>query len=129
MGGLLSNDPNKKMAIKDVLGIKFEIKGAEEIPVKEKYLFVEDQHAMGDLDMLESEAAKKENLTNVVTFVASFTLIALITIMCCYFNYKFSPAVASKVFYLYAAAWVLDFCVFRILVILIMAAVRYCKSK
>ena len=48
------NDPNKKMAIKDVLGINFDIEGAEEIPVQEKYLFVEDKHAMGDLDSMAS---------------------------------------------------------------------------
>jgi hypothetical protein len=117
------------MAIKDVLGIKFDIKGAEDIDIKEKYLFVEDQHAMGDLDMLESEAVKKENITNIITFISAFTLISLITIMCCYFNYKFSTAVAQRVFFIYVVAWLLDFLLFRLLMILFMAMIRFCKAR
>jgi hypothetical protein len=61
--------------------------------VKEKYLFVEDTHALGEIEMLENEAGKKENFTNLATFVGSFTLMAIATIMCCYFNYKFDKVV------------------------------------
>lgn len=79
--------------------------------------------------MLENEAGKKENLTNLVTFIAAFTLISIATIMCCYFNYKFSTEVASKVFWLFVLAWFLDMLVFRLIFILIMALLHFCRGK
>ena len=79
--------------------------------------------------MLENEAGKKENLTNLFTFVAAFTLLSIATIMCCYFNYKFAKTVARDVFWLFVLAWLLDMLFFRIIFILIMALFRMCNGK
>lgn len=114
-----------------MLGLNFKLEGLdnEDETVKEKYLFVEDMHAMGEIEMLENEAGKKENITNLVTFIGAFTLMAIATIMCCYFNYKFEREVARQVFWLFVLAWFMDMLFFRLLFILIMALFRLCNGK
>lgn len=57
--------------------------------MEDKYIFVEDKHAMGDMDLLENEAFKGENKSNVLTFGALFTIIAVASAVCCYLNYTF----------------------------------------
>ena len=70
------------------------IEGADEANTDDKYIFVEDKHAMGDLDLLENEAFKGENKSNVVTFSVLFVIIAIASAVCCYLNYTFQTTLA-----------------------------------
>jgi hypothetical protein len=65
------------------------IEGADDANTEDKYIFVEDKHAMGDMDLLENEALKGENKSNLTTFVVLFVIIAIASAFCCYLNYTF----------------------------------------
>jgi len=77
-------------AIKDIFELQVGIEGIEEAEEEEKYVFVEDKHAIGDMDLLYNEAEKGENKSNLYTFVVMFMIIALSAMFCCYLNYTFS---------------------------------------
>ncbi len=51
----------KKKAIKDIFGLEVDIEGVDDAPDQEKYIYIEDKHALGDLDLLDNEAQKDEN--------------------------------------------------------------------
>ena len=52
---------SKGKAIKDIFGLQVDIDGVDDADGEDKYIFVEDKHAIGDMDLLENEAFKGEN--------------------------------------------------------------------
>lgn len=61
----------------------------DEADSDEKYIFVEDKHAIGDMDLLYNEAEKLENQSNISTFITLFIILAAAAAVCCYLNYTF----------------------------------------
>ena len=70
------------------------IEGCDEADENEKYIFIEDKHAIGDTELLENEANKGENRSNVTSFIILFVIIAVASAVCCYLNYTFSKTLA-----------------------------------
>jgi hypothetical protein len=63
------------------------IDGLHEADSEEKYIFIEDKHAIGDTELLDNEALKGENKSNVTTFAILFMAITCGMAICCYLNY------------------------------------------
>lgn len=95
----------------------------------EKYIFIEDRHAIGDMDLLNNEAMKGENKSNISTFVVLFLVIACASAICCYLNYQFPSLLAQYVFYMFIGAWVGDIIVTRVIILAIMSLFKLCKGK
>lgn len=83
---------------------------------------------MGDLDLLENEALKGENSSNVITFCVLFVIIAVASGVCCYLNYTFQTALAQYVFYMFIASFIGDILVSRPIILMIAALFSYCKA-
>lgn len=81
------------------------------------------------MDLLENEALKGENQSNLYTFVTLFIIIALAAAICCYLNYQFPSSLAQNVFYMFIGAFIGDLILSRILMILTMALVHYNEGK
>ena len=84
---------------------------------------------MGDLDLLENEAFKGENKSNVVTFSVLFVIIAIASAVCCYLNYTFQTTLAQAVFYMFIISFFGDIIVSRPIILLVIALFKYCKAK
>lgn len=80
----------KRQKVKDVFNVEVNIQGVDEADGEDKYVFVEDKHAIGDVELLENEAVKGENRSNVTTFVVLFIVISVSSAICCYLNYTFA---------------------------------------
>ena len=109
--------------------MQVDIEGADDANTDDKYIFIEDKHAIGDLDLLENEALKGENQSNVITFAVLFVIIAIASGICCYLNYTFSTALAKYVFYMFIASFFGDIIISRPLALMILALFKYCKAK
>jgi len=105
-----------------------DIDGVGEAPQNEKYIFVEDKHAMGDLDLLENEGGKTETKSTTYVFIALFIIISAAAVMCCYLNYTLSTTLAKDVFFMFLGALLIEMLILRMLVILVMALLKYCKG-
>lgn len=105
------------------------IDGVDDANEDEKYIFIEDRHAIGDMDLLNNEAMKGENKSNITTFVVLFLVIACASAICCYLNYQFPKLLAQYVFYMFIGAWVGDIIVTRVFILAIMALFKMCKGK
>ena len=64
-----------------------------------------------------------------MTLSIIFLVLAGSAIVCCYLNYTFSKELSIKVFYMFAGALAIDLFVFRNLIILLMALIRFIRSK
>lgn len=84
---------------------------------------------MGDMDLLENEAFKGENKSNVYTFGALFIIIAASSAVCCYLNYTFQATLAQAVFYMFIASFFGDIIVCRPIFLMLIAMIKYCKAK
>ena len=85
----------KGKRIKDIFPMQVEIDGLDDdADDQAKYLFIEDKHAIGDLDLLDNEAFKGENHSFITTFIVLFLIIACSSAICCYLNYTFSRALS-----------------------------------
>ena len=63
------------------------IDGVNDADENEKYIFIEDRHAIGDMDLLNNEAMKGENSSNNTTFVILLLVISCASAICFYLNY------------------------------------------
>jgi len=95
----------------------------------EKYIFIEDRHAIGDMDLLNNEALKGENKSNISTFVVLFLVIACASAICCYLNYQFPTLLAQYVFYMFVGAWVGDIIITRVIILAIKSLFKLCRGK
>jgi len=82
------------VAIKDVFPLQVGIEGVEDADPDTKYIYIEDKDAIGDEDLLNNEANKGDNNSNVTTFMVLFIIIAVAAAVCCYLNYNFSKTLA-----------------------------------
>ena len=95
----------------------------------DKFAFIEDKHAIGEQSLLSNEALKGENKANVLTFGIIFIIIAVACITCCYLNYTFPALLSKYIFFMSLGAFFIDMLAFRMLTILLMAAIKYLLSK
>ncbi len=132
-GGTLTKDgimeAIKKKAIKDIFGLEVDIEGVDDAPGEEKYIYIEDKHALGDLDLLENEAGKDENTQTVAFFVVLFMIASMSAIVCSYLNYTFDPDLATRVFGIFAAALLCELLIVRPLLILALSIWKYCQAR
>lgn len=70
-----------------MFGIHKQVEGFGTVDPDKKYIFIEDKHHIGDLDLLHNEAGKGENSSNMLTFTVMFAIIGLGSVFCCYLNY------------------------------------------
>ena len=105
------------------------IDGIEDAEEDTKYVFVEDKHAIGDMDLLYNEAEKGENKSNLYTFIALFMIISLSACFCCYLNYTFADTLSRAVFYMFVSAFVGDILVTRPLLLMLLALLKYLDAK
>lgn len=106
--------------------MQVKIDGLEHADQDQKYIYIEDQHAIGDQDLLLNEAVKGENKSYICTVVVMFLVLAGSAIICCYLNYKFTKILAIKVFYMFAGAFFGDMLICRMLIIFFLAMLRLC---
>ena len=92
-------------------------------------MLVEDKHAIGDQDLLDNEASKGENNSNITAFVILFVIISAASVVCCYLNYLFPAPLALVVFYIFLGAMACDLLCFRILLVFGISALQYLRSK
>lgn len=119
----------KGRAMKDVFELQVGIEGAEEASAEDKYIFVEDQHALGDVDMLGNEAEKGENTSNLLTYGALFLIIAVAAGICCYFNYTFPATLAKAVFWMFLGSFLGDIVVTRPLLLMLLACLKFSRAR
>lgn len=100
----------------------------EDASSEDKYIFIEDKHAIGDLDLLNNEATKGENHSSTLTFMVMFSIILVSVAICCYLNYNFPPLLSKNVFYMFAGAIVGDILGFRIFFLLMMSIIKYLSA-
>jgi c-di-AMP phosphodiesterase-like protein len=81
------------------------------------------------MDLLENEAFKGENKSNLTTFVVLFVIIAIAAAFCCYLNYTFQTLLAQAVFIMFICSFFGDIIVSRPILILLIALFKYCKFK
>jgi hypothetical protein len=86
-------------------------------------------HAKGDEDMIDSEASKGENKANLTSFIASFLILSVLSLFCCYLNYTFDSNLSKHVFLMFVTAWILDQLLFRMLYIIILTLLKLCQGK
>lgn len=122
-------DALKKKTIKDILNLQVDIEGIDVAEPEEKYIFIEDKHALGDMALLENEAGKSENATTMTSFIVIFIITAIAAAMCCYFNYTFESELAQAVFFMFLGSFFGEMLLFRTLLILLMSLIKYCKGK
>lgn len=67
--------------------MEINIEGIDKAGDDDKFAFIEDIHAMGDVELLESEATKWNNKSNVITMIVLFLIVGVAAIVCCYLNY------------------------------------------
>lgn len=79
--------------------------------------------------MLNNEALKGENKSNIVTFMITFVVIAAAAMVCCYLNYTFSTILSRYIFIMFGAAFLIDILVFRNLLIFMFSAITYLIAK
>jgi hypothetical protein len=84
------------------------VKGIGTLRSEDKYLFIEDKHHIGDVDMLQNEATKGENNSNVLTFTVMFAIMCLSAVFCCYLNYNFPATLSRNVFYMFLITFFAD---------------------
>jgi hypothetical protein len=84
---------------------------------------------MGDMDLLENEAIKGENKSNITTFGVLFVIIAVASAVCCYLNYTFASTLAQAVFYMFICSFFADIIVFRPLFLILLSLFRFCRGK
>ena len=103
--------------------------------IRPQILFMISMHLLriltllGKQHLLHNEAFKGENKSNVLTFGIIFVIIAIACITCCYLNYTF-PALLSKfIFFMFVGAFFMDMLIFRMLIVLLLAAVKYFIAK
>lgn len=128
-GSTVSVRRRRGKAIKDVFDLQVGIDGIDEAEEDTKYVFVEDKHAMGDMDLLYNEAEKGENKSNLYTFIALFMILALSACFCCYLNYTFAETLSRAVFYMFVGAFVGDILVTRPLLLMLAALFKYLDAK
>ncbi len=102
--------------------------GFDDIDPNKKYVFIEDKHHIGDLDLLNNEAGKGENKSNIVTFTIMFAIIGVSTVFCCYLNYNFPALLSKNVFIMFLIAFVADLLVLRVFILFIYALLKCCLS-
>ena len=118
----------KKKAIKDIFGLEVDIEGVDDAPDQEKYIYIEDKHAIGDLDLLDNEAQKDENQQTVTFFIILFMIASMAAIVCCYLNYTFSQELSQNVFIVFGAALLCEIILVRNIMILILSLIKYFKA-
>lgn len=101
------------------------VEGFEGVPDDQKILFIEDKHHIGDLDLLNNEAGKGENKSNVLTFTVMFAIICISTVVCCYLNYTFSATLSKNVFYMFLIAFVADLLGFRVVLLFLYSLFKF----
>ena len=104
------------------------IDGADDANEEAKYIYVEDKHAIGDLDLLENEAMKGENQSNIMTFTVLFIIISCASGVCCYLNYSFSSTLALYVFFMFVGGFLGDIIIARPIMLMIYALFRFCNA-
>lgn len=123
-----TSSKRRRRAIKDIFPMQVKIDGADEANEEAKYIYVEDKYALGDLDLLENEALKGENQSNVMTFTVLFIIIACASGVCCYLNYSFTSLLAQYVFYMFVGGFLGDIIAARPIILMIYALFRFCKA-
>ena len=81
------------------------------------------------MDLLNNEALKGENKYNVVAFVATFIILAVAAIVCCYLNYTFSSTLSKYIFIMFSIAFAVDTLIFRNLFIALLSTISYFTAK
>jgi hypothetical protein len=115
--------------LKDIFELEVPIEGVDDAHSDEKYIFVEDKHAIGDEELLVNEAFKGENKSNITTFVSLFIIIASASAVCCYLNYSFPKILATYVFYMFVGSFLGDLLVTRVLMLMLLALIKVCRGK
>ena len=98
----------KAHVLHSLFSLNQNIKGMEGFKSDEKYVYIEDKHHIGDLDLLHNEANKGENHSNVITFTVMFMIMCVATVFCCYLNYSFPFTLSKNVFIMSAIAYAGD---------------------
>jgi hypothetical protein len=75
--------------------------------------------------MLNNEASKGENKSNITTFIVLFIVVSLSAMFCAYLNYTFSAELTKRVFMMFAGGFFGDLLVTRPLFLFILALGRY----
>jgi hypothetical protein len=119
----------KGKALRDIFDLQVGIHGAENADPEAKYIFIEDTAAIGDVELLENEASKGENKSNITTFVVLFLIISLASIICCYLNYNFSKALAQYVFFMFIGGFFGDLIATRPFILFILSLLMLCKGR
>lgn len=129
-GDLIKKNKTKKgKAIKDIFDLQIPIEGADDADEDTKYIFIEDKEAIGDEELLNNEASKGENGSNVTTFIVLFVVIAVAAAVCCYLNYTFADILAQYVFYMFVGSFLGDILVSRPIILLLMSLLKFCSAK
>lgn len=79
--------------------------------------------------MLDNEATKGENKSNVLTFTIMFAILCVSTVFCCYLNYHFSAILSKKAFYMFLIAFGADTLVLRPILLFLYSLLKTCFSK
>lgn len=127
-GSQISAKKVRGKAIKDVFDLQVGIDGIDDAEEDTKYVFVEDRHAIGDMDLLYNEAEKGENKSNLYTFIVLFMIISLSACFCCYLNYTFAETLSRAVFYMFVGAFVGDILITRPLILMLIAMLKYLEA-
>jgi hypothetical protein len=101
------------------------VEGFETVNPDQKILFIEDKHHIGDLDLLNNEANKGENSSNVITFTVMFLVICISAVVCCYLNYTFTSILSKNVFYMFLIAFVGDLLGFRVVLLFLYSLFKF----
>jgi heme/copper-type cytochrome/quinol oxidase subunit 4 len=96
----------------------------EEYKSDQKFLYIEDKHHIGDLDLLHNEAEKGENKSNVITFTVMFAIMCIATVFCCYLNYNFPSKLSKDVFIVFAIAFISDQLITRTLLLFLYSLIK-----
>ena len=98
---------------------------ADYVGDKDRLLFVEDLHQIGNQGMFEAEAVgNRVNLQVVAKFVGLFLSMTILSAISCYLNYQFEKNQAVNSFIIFSCSFLGDNFVLRPLVIGVMAVCR-----
>ena len=113
-------------ALIGLFGINQEVGNFNQADKAQKYLFIEDKHHIGDQDLLDNEATKGENKSNMITFTVMFIIIAAGSVFCCYLNYYLDPVLSENVFFMFLVSFAGDIFGIRIVLLFLLSILKIC---
>lgn len=84
---------------------------------------------MGDLDLLQHESSRKENLKQSLIFLIVTSVLCFMTCICCYIMYSFREEVAKSLLIMLGIALLFEKLVTRVLCTVVLSLFYICKRK